>query len=161
MHVQTCLAQVSGLAGGWAGGWQAGGRRVAGGQDKWKKTLHKKHVEFKVPMCYYNQACKRKTYESMPRDVAQLGSAIASGVIGRRFKSCRPDQTKTPDIDPVFFILLFVFSFVHQSLLFRPVSAFACFLFCRSSASARLLRTLLIPSGSPFKSFKETVLQHL
>ena len=137
------------------------GRRVAGGQDKWIKTLHKKHVEFKVLMCYYNQACKRKTYESMPRDVAQLGSAIASGVIGRRFKSCRPDQTKTPDTDPVFFILLFVFSFVHQSLLFRPVSAFACFLFCRSSASARLLRTLLIPSGSPFKSFKETVLQHL
>ena len=26
------------------------------------------------------------------RDVAQLGSAIASGVIGRRFKSCHPDQ---------------------------------------------------------------------
>ena len=26
------------------------------------------------------------------RDVAQLGSAIASGVIGRRFKSCHPDH---------------------------------------------------------------------
>ena len=34
----------------------------------------------------------RANFFCLSRDVAQLGSALASGARGRRFKSCRPDQ---------------------------------------------------------------------
>ena len=33
-----------------------------------------------------------QAYSELERDVAQLGSAVGLGPIGRRFKSCRPDH---------------------------------------------------------------------
>ena len=48
----------------------------------------------KVKISLKKYLCFLKRYDtlSMLRDVAQFGSAPGSGLGGRRFKSCRPDQ---------------------------------------------------------------------
>lgn len=44
------------------------------------------------------------------RDVAQFGSAFASGVKGRRFKSCHPDQSDPREDGGVFYLPIAFFA---------------------------------------------------
>lgn len=64
------------------------------------------------------------------RDVAQLGSAIASGAIGRRFESCHPDHLKTALFGAVFLFIS------EKALPHRATPSFVL-LFFYSSGSVR------------------------
>ena len=69
------------------------------------KRNFKKTID-KIPIMWYY----RKVL-TMQRDVAQFGRVLRSGRRGRRFKSCHPDQIRTP----------------HKCLQFKCLCGFFCF----------------------------------